>query len=66
MTIEIDGTKKEFNVDTGSPVTILPPHEEILNEKKLLPLTRKYRDVNKSDIKFTGKSTAETENRGIR
>ena len=37
----IEGTKKEFIVDTGSPVTITPPEKERNNGKKLLPITKK-------------------------
>ena len=38
MTLKIDGTEKEFIVDTGSPVTILPSDKQIMKDKKLLPV----------------------------
>ena len=66
MTMKIDGTEKEFSVDTGLPVTIIPPDKEKIENKKLLLLRKIYQEVIKSDGKFLWKSTAEAENRGIR
>ena len=66
MTITNDGTEKKFIVDTGSPVTNIPPDKEIITGKKKIPVTRKYQDVNKNKVKFTGKNTVEIESNGIR
>ena len=66
MTIKIDGTEKEFIVDTGSPVTKIPPDKEFIKVKKILPVARKYHDVNKNEVKFTGKITLEAETEEIR
>ena len=66
MVIKIDGTEKEFIIDTGSPVKMIPPEKEILKDPKILPITRKYQDVNKNEVKLTGKITVESKSRGIR
>ena len=57
---------KEFIVDTGSPVTQIPPDKELIKVKKKLPVTRNYHDVNKNEAKFTVKITVEAETEGIR
>ena len=66
ITIRNDGTEKEFIVDTGSPVTIIPPDKEIIKSMKLFLVTKKYRDVDKNALEFTGKRTVEAESKRIR
>ena len=51
MTVEIDGTKKEFIVYTGSPVKIIPLDEETIKDKKFLPIPKIYRDGNKNEVR---------------
>ena len=43
----------EFVIDTGSPVTIIPP---IINTNNLRQTTKMYVDVNKNPIKFKGET----------
>ena len=54
-TVKINGIKKEFITDTGSPITILPPEEKILKKAELQKITNRYQDVNKNEVKFRGK-----------
>ena len=42
--------KKEFIIDTRSPITIMPPDEEILESTGIQKLTDKYQDVNKNEV----------------
>ena len=54
-------------MDTGSPVTILPPDKEIVKDKGVLPLTRKYQDVHEKECsEFIGKRTVDAKKRRIR
>ena len=53
MTERIDATQKEFIVDTESPVTLIPADKEIFKDKKILPITGKYQDVNENEVNFT-------------
>ena len=46
IAIKTDGSEKKFKVDTGSLVTIIRPEKEVVKDKKTLPITRKYQDVN--------------------
>ena len=41
----------EFIIDTGSPVTLIPP---IINQKELNETTKLFVDVNKNPVKFEG------------
>ena len=52
MTIKTEGTEKEFIIDTGSPVTMLPPEKEVLKYKKIKPITIKNLEFNKDEVKF--------------
>ena len=54
-TVKIYRIKKEFNIDTGSPITIMPPDEKILKIAELQNITNRYQDVNKNEVKFRGK-----------
>ena len=47
--------KKEFIIDTGSPITIMPPDEKILKIAEFQKITNRYQDVNKNKVKFRGK-----------
>ena len=53
--IKINGTPKEFIIDTGSPVTIMPLDEQIIKKTEIQKLTNRYQDVNKNEVKFRGK-----------
>ena len=63
MTIRIYGTEKKFIVDTRSPVTIIQPENAIIKGLKNIPVRRKYQDVNKNEVKFTGKITVKAESK---
>ena len=52
----VDGQPIEFIIDTGSPVTIIPP---IINPKQIKATSKCFVDVNKNPIKFKGKATVE-------
>ena len=54
-TIKINGVKKEFIIDTGSPITIMPPDEKIMKHTEIQKYTNRYQDVNKNEVKFRGK-----------
>ena len=54
-TIKINGMKKEFVIDTGSPITIMPPDERIMKHAEIQKIINRYQDVNKNEVKFRGK-----------
>ena len=54
-TIKINGVKKEFIIDTGSPITVMPPNERITKHAEIQKVTNRYQDVNKNEVKFRGK-----------
>ena len=43
-TIKINGVKKEFIIDTGSPIPIMPPDERIMNYAERQKITNRYQD----------------------
>ena len=51
-TVKIKGIKKEFIIDTGSPITKMPPDEKILKIAELQKITNRYQDVNKNVTKL--------------
>ena len=51
-TVKINGRKKEFIMDTGSPITILLLDEEILKSPGIQKITNRYQDVNKIEVQF--------------
>ena len=54
-TIKINGVKKEFIIDTGSPITIMPSDERIMKHTETQKITNRYQDVNKNEVNFRGK-----------
>ena len=60
-TIKINGVGKEFIIDTGSPITIMPPDERIMKHTEILKITNRYQDVNKNEVKFRGKVPVDIE-----
>ena len=54
-TIKINGGRKEFIIDTGSPITIMPPDKRIMKQTENQKSTNRYRDLNKNEVKFRGK-----------
>ena len=54
-TIKINGVKKDFIIDTGSPITIVRPDERITKHAEIQKVTNRYQDVNKNEVKFREK-----------
>ena len=52
----VHGQPIEFIIDTGSPVTIIPP---IINPKEIKATSKCFVDVNKNPIKFQGEAMVE-------
>ena len=52
----VQGQPIEFIIDTGSPVTIIPP---IINSLEMHKTTKCFVDVNKNPIRFKGEATVE-------
>ena len=53
--LKINGKYQNFTIDTGSPVTIMPNNPKLYNPKDIHPLKERYQDVNKNEIKFSGR-----------
>ena len=53
--IKINGTPKEFIIDSGSPVTMMPLDEKIIKKTEIQKKPNRYQDVNKNEVKFRGK-----------
>ena len=54
-TLKINGIPKEFIIDTGSPISLMPPDERITKSTEIQKITSRYQDVNKNEVKFRGK-----------
>ena len=54
-TVKINGTEKEFFIDTGSPISIMPADNKIMNETEIQKVRHRYQDVNKNEVTFRGK-----------
>ena len=54
-TVKIIGKAKEFTIDTGSPISIMPPDKRIMKSTEIQEVTNRYQDVNKNEMKFRGK-----------
>ena len=52
----VHGQRKEFSIDTGSPMTIIPPTISPIDINKT---TKSFVDPNKNPIKFKGESMVE-------
>ena len=55
-TLLVQGQPIEFIIDTGSPVTIIPP---IIDTVEIHKTTKSFVDVNKNPIKFKGETMVE-------
>ena len=53
--VKINGITKEFIIDTGSPISIMPPDQRIMKLTEIQKVTNRYQDVNKNEVKFRGK-----------
>ena len=62
--MENNGKCRNFTIDTGPPVTIMPYNPKLYNPKDIHPLKERYQDVNKNQIKFQGRVWANIEYNG--
>ena len=60
-TVKVNGIEKEFIVDTGSPISIMPADENIMKQNKIQNIKHRYQDLNKNEVKFRGKIPAVVE-----
>ena len=60
-TIKINGVRKEFIIDTGSPITMMTLDERIMKHTEIQKITNRYQDVNKNEVKFRGKIPVDIE-----
>ena len=47
----INGIQNQFIIDTGSPVTIMPFFERLVDQTEVQKTTNLYQDVNKNEVK---------------
>ena len=59
--MKINGTEKEFVIDTGSPISIMPADNTIMKESEIQKVRHRYQDVNKNEVKFRGKIPVDIE-----
>ena len=48
--LKINGIMKEFMIDTGSPISIMPPDKRIMKPTELQKVSNRYQDVNKNEV----------------
>ena len=58
---EKKGKKKEFIFDVGSPITIMPRDEKVLELPGIEKIINTYQDVNKNEVKFRVKIPIDVE-----
>ena len=54
-TLKTNGGSKEFIIDTGSPISLMPPNERITKSTEIQKTINRYQDVNKIEVQFRGK-----------
>ena len=59
--MKINGTEKDFIIDTGSPILIMPADNKIMKESEIQKVRHRYQDVNKNEVKFRGKIPVDIE-----
>ena len=60
-TVKINGTEKEFMIDTGSPISIRPADKTILKDTEIQKVRHRYQGVNKNEVKFRGEIPVDIE-----
>ena len=50
--VKINGIAKEFIIDTGSPISIMPPDKRIMKPTEIQKVANRYQDVNKIEVKL--------------
>ena len=61
-TVKINRTEKDFIIDTGSAISIMPADKEIMKETEKQKTKHRFEDVNKDEVKFRGKIQEDIEN----
>ena len=51
-TVKINGTEKEFIIDTGSPISIMPADKTMMKDTEIQKVRHRLQDVNKNEVKF--------------
>ena len=51
-TVKINGTEKEFIIDTGSPISIMPADKTIVKDTEIQKVRHRYQDEKKNEVKF--------------
>ena len=59
--VKVNGIEKEFIVDTGSPISIMPADEQILKKTELQKIKHRHQDVNKNEVRFRGQIPTDIE-----
>ena len=50
-----NGTQKEFIIDTGSLISIMPADKTMMKDTEIQKERHRYQDVNKNEVKFREK-----------
>ena len=50
--MKINGTEKEFIIDTGSPISIMPADNTLMKDNEIQKVKHRHQDVNKNEVKF--------------
>ena len=48
--LKVNGIEKEYVVDTGSPISIMPADENILKKTEMQEIKHQYQDINKNEV----------------
>ena len=60
-TVKVNFIEKDFIVDTGSPISIMPVDENIMKRTEIQKVKHRYQNVDKNEVKFRGKIPADIE-----
>ena len=60
-TVKINGTEKELIIGTGSPLSIMPADNKIMEESEIQKVRLRYQDLNKNEVRFRGKISVDIE-----
>ena len=57
----MNGIEKEFIVDTGLPISIMPADEQTSKKTEMQKIKHRYQDVNKNEVRFWGQIPTDIE-----
>ena len=60
-TVKINGTEKEFIIDAGSPISMMPADNTIIKDTEIQNVKHRYQDINKNEVKFRRKIPVDIE-----